>query len=53
MTVNDLKLGTKEEGVTDKDLEGIVKWVFKGEKQIDSEIFNKRIENIGYYPVAV
>ena len=53
MTVNDLKLVTKEEGVSEKELEGIVKWVFRGEKQIDTEVFNKRIENIGYYPVAV
>jgi hypothetical protein len=53
MTLNDLKLGTKEEGLSEKDLEGIVKWVFRGEKQIDSEVFNRRIENVGYYPVPV
>ncbi len=51
--MNDLKLGTKEEGVSEKDLEGIVKWVFRGEKQIDSEVFNRRIESVGYYPVSV
>ena len=52
MTINDLKLATNQEQVSEKDLEGIVAWVFKSEKQIDSEVFNKRIENSGYYPIA-